>query len=440
MVATADSYQKELISRILFVLGALIVYRLGAYVPLPGIDSVALEDIFSQQAGGVLGMFDMFSGGALSRMSIFALNIMPYISASIIMQLSTAIFPTMAELKKEGATGQQKMTQWTRYLTVLLAAGQGYGISAGLESLTTSTGGSAVIDPGMAFRLMSVVTLVGGTLFLMWLGEQITQRGIGNGISLIIYAGIVANLPSALVSLFELGRSGALSTPLILAMLVGAIAVVYFIVFVESSMRRIPIQYPKRQVGMQVTGGQSSHLPMKVNTSGVIPAIFASSLLLLPLTFIGFVGTDSPEWLQTVAAQLGRGQLGFMVAYGALIVFFCFFYNTIVFNAEETAENLRKNGAIVPGYRPGEMTSAHLEYVLSRITVIGASYMVFVCMLPEVLIAKYSVPFYFGGTSLLIVVAVTMDTMTQIQSHLYAKQYASLMAKQNKKGGNRFNR
>ena len=439
MVATKDSYQKELTSRILFVLGALVVYRLGTYIPLPGIDSIALEDIFAQQAGGVLGMFDMFSGGALSRMSIFALNIMPYISASIIMQLSTAIFPTMAELKKEGAAGQQKITQWTRYLTVLLAAGQGYGVSTGLESLTTSAGLSAVVDPGMNFRLMSVVTLLGGTLFLMWLGEQITQRGIGNGISLIIYAGIVANLPSALASLFELGRTGALSTAFILAMLVGAVAVIYFIVFVERSIRRISIQYPKRQMGMNMMGGQSSHLPMKVNTSGVIPAIFASSLLLLPLTFTGFVGQNSPQWLQFLSAQLGRGQLGFMIAYGLLIVFFCFFYNTIVFNTEDTAENLRKNGAIVPGYRPGEMTAAYLEYVLTRITVVGSTYMVVVCMLPEVLIAKYSVPFYFGGTSLLIVVSVTMDTMTQIQSHLYAKQYASLMNKQNKKG-NRFNR
>ncbi len=439
MVATKDSHQKELIGRILFVLGALIVYRLGTYIALPGIDSIALEDIFSQQAGGVLGMFDMFSGGALSRMSIFALNIMPYISASIIMQLSTAIFPTMAEIKKEGATGQQKITQWTRYLTVLLAAGQGYGVATGLESLTTSAGLSAVMDPGMTFRTMSVVTLLGGTLFLMWLGEQITQRGIGNGISLIIYAGIVANLPSALASLFELGRTGALSTPFILVMLVGAVAVVYFIVFVERSLRKIAIQYPKRQVGMNIVGGQSSHLPMKVNTSGVIPAIFASSLLLLPLTFTSFVGQNSPEWLQILSAQLGRGQLGFMVAYGLLIVFFCFFYNTIVFNAEDTAENLRKNGAIVPGYRPGEMTSAYLDYVLTRITVVGASYMVFVCMLPEILIARYAVPFYFGGTSLLIVVSVTMDTMTQIQSHLYARQYEALMHKQTKKG-NRFNR
>ncbi len=439
MIATKDSHQKELMSRILFVLGALIVYRLGTYIPLPGIDSVALEDIFSQQAGGVLGMFDMFSGGALSRMSIFALNIMPYISASIIMQVSTAIFPTMAEIKKEGPTGQQKITQWTRYLTVLLAAGQGYGVATGLESLTTSAGLSAVVEPGMAFRLMSVVTLLGGTLFLMWLGEQITQRGIGNGISLIIYAGIVANLPSALASLFELGRTGALSTPFILVMLLGAVAVIYFIVFVERSVRKIAIQYPKRQVGMNIVGGQASHLPMKVNTSGVIPAIFASSLLLLPLTFTGFVGADSPAWLQILSAQLGRGQLGFMVAYGLLIVFFCFFYNTIVFNAEDTAENLRKNGAVVPGYRPGEMTAAYLDYVLTRITVVGSSYMLVVCMLPEVLIAEYSVPFYFGGTSLLIVVSVTMDTMTQIQSHLYARQYEALMNKQTKKG-NRFNR
>ena len=433
MATAGQKQQSELSSRIFFVLGALIVCRIGTYVPLPGIDPVALEDIFKQQSGGILGMFDMFSGGALSRMSVFALNIMPYISASIIMQLSTAIFPYMEEVKKEGATGQRKITQWTRYLTVLLAMGQGFGMAAGLEGLTTSSGASAVIDPGMMFRMSTVVTLLGGTLFLMWLGEQITQRGIGNGISLIIYAGIVANLPSALASLFELGRTGALSTTFIIFLIVMAVAVIYFIVFMERSFRRMTIQYPKRQVGMQVMGGQTSHMPIKINTSGVIPPIFASSLLLLPLTFAGFVGQDSPEWLQALSAQLGRGQIGFMVAYGLLIVFFCFFYTTIVFNAKETSENLRKNGAIVPGYRPGAMTSEYFEYVLSRITVIGSAYLLFVCLLPEFLVSKYSVPFYFGGTSLLIVVTVTMDTMIQIQSHTYAKQYANLMNKKQNK-------
>ena len=439
MAAASESQNKELTNRIFFVLGALIVYRIGTYIPLPGIDSVTLKDIFSKQSGGVLGMFDMFSGGALSRMSILALNIMPYISASIIMQLSTSIFPSMEEVKKEGASGQRKIIQWTRYLTVLLAIFQGYGISVGLENITTSAGVSAVIDPGMAFRLSSVITLVGGTLFLMWLGEQITQRGIGNGVSLIIYAGIVANLPSAVASLFELGRTGALSTAFILTLTVMAVGVVFLIVFMERAIRKITIQYPKRQVGMKITGGQSTHMPLKVNTSGVIPPIFAGSLLLLPLTFTSFVGENSPEWLQIVATQLGRGQAGFMIAYGTLIVFFCFFYTSVVFNSTETAESLRKNGAVVPGYRPGEMTAKHFDYVLGRLTVVGAGYLLFVCLLPELLVAKYSVPFYFGGTSLLIVVTVTIDTVMQIQSHMYAKQYEALMSKNNKKA-RRFSR
>ena len=439
MAAASESQNKELTNRIFFVLGALIVYRIGTYIPLPGIDSVTLQDIFSKQSGGVLGMFDMFSGGALSRMSILALNIMPYISASIIMQLSTSIFPSMEEVKKEGASGQRKIIQWTRYLTVLLAMFQGYGISVGLENITTSAGVSAVIDPGMAFRLSSVFTLVGGTLFLMWLGEQITQRGIGNGVSLIIYAGIVANLPSAVASLFELGRTGALSTAFILTLIVVAIGVVFLIVFMERAVRKVTIQYPKRQVGMKITGGQSTHMPLKVNTSGVIPPIFAGSLLLLPLTFTSFVGENSPEWLQTVATQLGRGQSGFMIAYGTLIVFFCFFYTSVVFNSTETAESLRKNGAVVPGYRPGEMTAKYFDYVLGRLTVVGAAYLLFVCLLPELLVAKYSVPFYFGGTSLLIVVTVTIDTVMQIQSHMYARQYEALMSKNNKKD-RRFNR
>ncbi len=434
MVAkTAAPQSNELVSRIFFVLGALIVYRIGSYIPLPGIDGAVLKDIFSRQSGGVLGMFDMFSGGALSRMSIIALNIIPYISASIIMQLSTSIFPMMAEIKKEGPAGQRKIIQLTRYLTILLASFQGYGLAVGLESLTTSLGTSAVIDPGLAFRLSSVVTLLGGTLFLMWLGEQITQRGIGNGVSLIIYSGIVASIPSALFSLFELGRTGTISTAFILFLVVMSVAVIFFIVYVERAIRKIPIQYPKRQVGMKTTNATSSHLPMKVNISGVIPPIFAGSLLLLPLTFIGFVGENSPQWMQIAASQLGRGQPGFIFAYGALIVFFCFFYTTIVFNSTETAENLRKNGAIVAGYRPGENTAKHFDFISTRLTVIGSIYLVFYSLLPELVVARYSLPFYFGGTSLLIVVAVTMDTVMQIQSHLYAKKYETLMTKKSKK-------
>ena len=370
---------KELVNRIFFVLGALIVYRIGTYIPLPHIDSAVMKDIFSNQSAGVLGMFDMFSGGALSRMSIFALNIMPYISASIIMQLSSVVFTTVAEVKKEGMAGHRKITQWTRYLTVFLALIQGYGISIGLESLTSSSGMSAVVNPGWDFRLTSMITLLGGSLFLMWLGEQITQRGIGNGVSLIIYAGVVANLPSALTSLFELGRTGSVSTAYILFLMFMALFVVCLIVFVERASRKIVIQYPKRQVGMKVSNAQVSYMPLKVNTSGVIPPIFAGSLLLLPLTFTSFVGESSPEWLQSMAAQLGRGQLGFMVFYGFLIVFFCFFYTSVVFNSTETAEKLRKGGAIVPGYRPGQMTAGYFDYVLTRITVVGSIYLLFVC-------------------------------------------------------------
>lgn len=435
----AAGVSKELTNRILFVFGALIVYRIGTYIPLPGIDQMVLKDIFAKHSGGILGMFDMFSGGALSRMSIFALNIMPYISASIVMQLSTAVFPKMEEIKNEGAAGQRKITQWTRYLTVVLAGFQAYGLASGIESLTTSAGDSAVIDPGMSFRLGSVVTLLGGTLFLMWLGEQITQRGIGNGISLIIYAGIVANLPRAVASLFELGRTGAVSATFVIVLLVMVVLVILFIVFMERALRKIPIQYPKRQVGMKVTAGQSTHLPLKINISGVIPPIFASSLLLLPLTFVSFVGKNAPAWLQIFASQLGRGRPGFMIAYGILVVFFTFFYTSVVFNSQKTAENLRKNGAIVPGYRPGDMTAKYFDYVLFRLSFVGAAYLLFVCLLPEFLIAEYTVPFYFGGTSLLIVVTVTMDTVMQIQSHMYSKHYENLLSR-NRRRERRFKR
>ncbi|MDP7183142.1 MAG: preprotein translocase subunit SecY [Alphaproteobacteria bacterium] len=416
----------ELKKRIWFTLGALIVYRLGTYIPTPGIDPEALKEIFSQQAGGILGMFDMFAGGALSRMTIFALNIMPYISASIIMQLMTAVSPQLDALKKEGEIGRKKINQYTRYGTVFLAAIQAYGIAVGLEGMSGASG-SAVLESGYFFRLTTVITLVGGTIFLMWLGEQITQRGIGNGISLIIFAGIVANLPTALASTLELGRTGAISTLLVLVLIVLVAVVIAFIVFIERSQRRIMIQYPKRQVGNKMLGGESTHLPLKLNVSGVIPPIFASSLLLLPMTVAGFSAGQGPEWLTTFMAFLGRGQPLYMFIYISLIVFFAFFYTAIVFNPVDTADNLKRNGGFVPGIRPGKNTADYLDYVLTRLTVVGAAYLATVCILPELLISQYSVPFYFGGTSLLIVVTVTMDTVTQIQSHLLAHQYEGLI-------------
>lgn len=423
----------ELKQRIWFTLGALVVYRLGTYIPLPGIDPVVLQDVFSQQAGGILGMFDMFAGGALSRMTIFALNIMPYITASIIMQLMSAMSPSLEAIKKEGESGRKKINQYTRYLTVLICTLQAYGISVGLEGMSSSAGG-AVIDPGMFFRFTTIVTLVGGTLFLMWLGEQITARGVGNGISLIIFAGIVANLPSALAGTLELGRTGALSTILIIGMLIMAVGVIYFIVFMERAQRRIIVQYPKRQRGNKVFGGDSTHLPLKLNTSGVIPPIFASSLLLMPVTMINLTAGSGPEWLQTVALYLGRGQPVYMIVFISLIVFFAFFYTAVVFNPTETADNLKKQGGFVPGIRPGKNTAQYLDKVLTRLTVIGAAYLAAVCILPELLIANYSVPFYFGGTSLLIVVTVTMDTVTQVQSHLMAHQYEGLIKKSKLRG------
>lgn len=423
----------ELKKRIWFTLGALIVYRLGTYIPLPGIDPVVLQDIFRQNQGGVLGMFDMFSGGALRRMTIFALNIMPYISSSIIMQLMTAVSPQLEALKKEGETGRKKINQYTRYGTVLIAAFQAYGISAGLEGMSSSAG-PAVTDPGMFFRFQVVVTLVGGTIFLMWLGEQITARGVGNGISLIIFSGIVANLPSALAGTLELGRTGALSTAFIIFLLMMSVGVIYFIVFVERAQRRIIVQYPKRQRGTKMTGGESSHLPLKINTAGVIPPIFASSLLLMPITVIGFSAGSGPEWLTNIAAYLGRGQPVYLLIYISMVVFFAFFYTAVVFNPTETADNLKRYGGFIPGIRPGKNTAEYLDWVLTRLTVTGASYLAAICLLPELLISRYSVPFYFGGTSLLIVVTVTMDTVSQVQSHLLAHQYEGLIKKSRLKG------
>jgi preprotein translocase subunit SecY len=423
---------EELKKRIWFTLGALLVYRLGTYIPLPGIDPAAWEQIFRSQAGGILGMFNMFAGGGINRMAIFALNIMPYISASIIIQLMTTVSPTLEQLKKEGEQGRKTINQYTRYLTVLLALFQAYGISIGLEGA-----GTTVTDPGWFFRISTVITLTGGTMFLMWLGEQITSRGVGNGISLIIFAGIVAELPSALVSTLELGRQGALSTGLILAVLVMAVAVIAFIVFMERAQRRLLIQYPKRQVGNQMFEGQSSHLPLKLNTSGVIPPIFASSLLLLPATVANFNAGQGPEWLNLVTTQLSHGRPAFVILYVALIVFFAFFYTAVVFNPTETADNLKKHGGFIPGIRPGERTAEYIDYVLSRITVVGAGYLAIVCIIPEILISYAAVPFYFGGTSLLIVVSVTMDTVAQIQGYLLAHQYEGLIKRSKLRGRRR---
>ena len=424
----------ELKSRIWFTLGALVIYRLGTYIPIPGIDPAILQDLFSRNAGGILGMFDMFSGGALGRMTIFALNIMPYISASIIIQLLTAVSPTLEALKKEGESGRKKLNQYTRFGTVGLAAVQSYGIAVGLEGMHADTQ-SAVIDPGLFFRLVTVVTLTSGTVFLMWLGEQITARGIGNGISLIIMAGIVANLPHALASTLELGRTGAISTVFIIIFLAMSVGVVGFIVFMERAQRRILVQYPKRQVGNKMFGGEASHLPLKINTSGVIPPSFASSLLLLPATVANFEANGQGfGWLGQITAYLAHGTPLYMALYVGLICFFCFFYTAIVFNPTETADNLRKYGGFIPGIRPGKNTADYLDYVLSRLTVVGAAYLSAVCILPEILISEYSVPFYFGGTSLLIVVSVTMDTVAQIHSHLLAHQYEGLIKKARLRG------
>ncbi|MEZ5812921.1 MAG: preprotein translocase subunit SecY [Rhizobiaceae bacterium] len=424
---------EDLKKRIWFTLGALLVYRVGTYIPMPGINPDAFAQAFEQQSGGVLGMFNMFAGGAVGRMAIFALGIMPYISASIIMQLMTSVIPTLEQLKKEGEQGRKVINQYTRYGTVLLAAVQAYGISVGLES-----GNNIVTDPGWFFRISAVITLVGGTMFLMWLGEQITARGIGNGISLIIFSGIVAGLPSAIGGTLELGRTGALSTGLILAIIVLAVVVIAAIVFFERAQRRLLIQYPKRQVGNRMFQGDTSHLPLKLNTAGVIPPIFASSLLLLPATLAGFSNTtDLPGWAGTILAALGHGQPLYMLFYAAMIAFFAFFYTAIVFNPKDTADQLKQNSGFIPGYRPGERTAEYIDYVLTRITVVGAIYLIIVCLLPEFLISATGVPFYLGGTSLLIVVSVTLDTVAQVQGHLIAHQYEGLIKRSKLRGGRR---
>ncbi len=430
---SAFAKAEDLKKRIWFTLGALLVYRLGTYIPLPGLNPEAYAQAFQQQAGGVLGLFNMFAGGAVERMAIFALGIMPYISASIIMQLMTSVVPTLEQLKKEGEQGRKVINQYTRYGTVLLATMQAYGIAVGLES-----GNGIVTDPGWFFRLSTVITLVGGTMFLMWLGEQITARGIGNGISLIIFAGIVAALPGAIAGTLELGRTGALSTGLIIMVIVIAIAVIAFIVFMERAQRRLLIQYPKRQVGNRMFQGDSSHLPLKLNTAGVIPPIFASSLLLLPATIAGFSDTTNlPAWATTVLATLGHGQPLYMLLYAVMIGFFAFFYTAVVFNPKDTADNLKSHGGFIPGIRPGERTAEYIDYVLTRITTVGALYLIFVCLLPEVLIAQTGIPFYLGGTSLLIVVSVTLDTVAQVQGHLIAQQYEGLIKKSKLRGGKR---
>jgi len=419
----------ELKSRILFTLAMLIVYRLGAHVPVPGIDAHVLAQFFNQAQGSLLGLFDMFSGGALSRLTIFALGIMPYISASIIIQLMTVVSPKLEQLKKEGESGRRKITQYTRYGTLVLAIFQGIGMSIGLETFSVN-GQAVVVEPGLEFRFMTVVTLVTGTVFLMWLGEQITERGIGNGISLIIFSGIVAGLPAAIGGTLELARTGEYSAFTVLGLFAMAIAVTAAVVWFERSQRRIAIQYAKRQVGNKMFGGQSSFLPLKVNTAGVIPPIFASSLILLPATFAQFTkGVDGLSWLSDLSALLSPGAWLYMLLFTALIVFFCFFYTAIVFNPKDTADNLKKNGGFVPGIKPGQKTAEYIDHVLTRITVVGAAYVTAVCLLPQWLISELSVPFYFGGTSLLIIVVVSMDTMSQIQSHLMTHQYDGLMKK-----------
>ncbi len=427
MSGAAFAKATELQQRLWFTLGALLVYRLGTYIPVPGIDPNALSELFNNNSGGLLGMFNMLAGGALGRMTIFALSVFPYITASIITQLLTAVSPQLEALKKEGESGRKKINQYTRYLTVLLAIVQGYGFSVGLESA------GAVVDPGFFFRITTVFTLLGGVMFLMWLGEQVTARGIGNGISLIIFTGIVAELPRALAGTLELGRTGALSAILIIGLFFMAVAVIAFIVFIERSQRRIQIQYPKRQMGNKMMGGENSHLPLKINVPGVIPPIFASSLLALPLTAATFSGGNS-DWLVSVNALLGRGQPLYLLILVSLIVFFAFFYTAIVFNPQDTAENLRKNGGYIPGIRPGQPTADYLDFILTRLTVLGSAYLAAVCILPEILISQYSVPFYFGGTSLLIVVSVTLDTVSQVQSHLLAHQYEGLIRKSKLRG------
>ena len=428
-IAKSDKYG-DLRHRLVFLMLALVVYRIGAHIPVPGIDPNQLAQLFKTQEGGILSLFNMFSGGALSRFAVFALGIMPYISASIIMQLGSYVVPALEQMKKEGESGRRKITQFTRYGTVGLALFQSLGIALALEGTQ-----GLVIEPGFMFRLTTVVSLTAGTMFLMWLGEQITERGLGNGISILIFASIAAGLPSALGGLFELVRTGSMHPLAAIFISILVVAVTYFVVFVERGQRKILVNYARRQVGNKVYGGQSSHLPLKLNMAGVIPAIFASSIILLPATVVGWFSTgDSLRWLKDISAALTPGQPIYVALYGAAIVFFCFFYTALVFNSRETADNLKKSGAFIPGIRPGDHTARHIDKILSRLTFAGAIYITLVCLLPEFLILKYNVPFYFGGTSLLIIVVVTMDFMAQVQNYMMSQQYDSLLKKANFKG------
>jgi preprotein translocase subunit SecY len=421
----------DLRRRLMFLLLALVVYRVGAHIPVPGINPVELQKLFEGQQGGILNLFNMFSGGALSRFTVFALGIMPYISASIIMQLMTYVVPTLEALKKEGESGRRKITQYTRYGTLGLAIFQSLGIALALEGAQ-----GLVIDPGFTFRMIAVVSLTAGTMFLMWLGEQITERGLGNGISILIFAGIAAGLPSAIGGLLNLVNTGAMSIIVSLFIMVLVVMVTYVVVFVERGQRKILVNYAKRQVGNKVYGGQSSHLPLKINMSGVIPPIFASSIILLPATVVGWFATgESLRWLKDLSAALSPGQPIYVMLYAAMIIFFCFFYTALVFNSRETAENLKKSGAFIPGIRPGDQTARHIDRILSRLTLGGAIYITLVCLLPEFLVLKYNVPFYFGGTSLLIIVVVTMDFWAQVQSYVMSQQYESLLKKASFKPG-----
>ncbi|MRD56486.1 preprotein translocase subunit SecY [Betaproteobacteria bacterium LSUCC0115] len=422
----------DLRKRLVFLVLALVVYRLGAHIPVPGIDSVELAKLFQSQSGGILGMFNMFSGGALSRFTVFALGIMPYISASIIMQLASVLSPQLEALKKEGEAGRRKITQYTRYGTVFLAIVQAIGISVALESQP-----GLVVDPGLVFRFTTVVSLVTGTMFLMWLGEQITERGLGNGISIIIFAGIVAGLPTALGGLFELVRTGSLSAIALLFIIALVVLVTAFVIFVEKGQRRILVNYAKRQVGNKIFQGQTSHLPLKLNMAGVIPPIFASSIILFPATLSSWFssGSEGMRWLSDLSAALSPGQPLHMALYAAAIIFFCFFYTALVFNSKETADNLKKSGALIPGIRPGDQTAKYIDKILMRLTLVGALYITIVCLIPEALVMKWNVPFYFGGTSLLIICVVTMDFMAQVQSYIMSQQYESLLKKSNFKGG-----
>lgn len=429
MDMSAFGKAEELKKRLWFTILALIVFRLGTFIPLPGIDPKILSDIFAKQSGGILGMFNMFSGGALARMTIFALNIMPYISASIILQLGQSVVPSLAALKKDGEAGHRKITHYTKILTVFITIVQGYGIAIGLEGMTGSGGLSAVVMPGFVFKFTTIVSLVGGTMFIVWLGEQITQRGVGNGSSLIITVGIIANIPTALAQTFELGRVGSMSLGVIALLLVMVLGLIYVIVLVERAQRKITIQYPKRQMGARMVSSENSHLPLKINPTGVIPPIFASSLLLLPITIANLSAENGPEWVQTLSQLLGHGQPLYLALYAFLIIFFAFFYTAVVFNPEETADNLKKHGGFIAGIRPGKNTAEYLDYVITRLTVLGAFYLTTLCILPEILISKLSVPFILGGTTLLIVVQVTMDFVGQLQSHLIAYQYEGLIKK-----------